>query len=1008
MIKSPQAFNGSKNSLYLLVIIVVVTIIILSGLLQYGPYDSQHVAIAGVETSQAAAVDHMGQKKMEELIGLMKSSYKNYPRKSIVYSEKAKLLTANPSDSNGVRDIGLYRALAYYELGIYDSIRIEAESLRTWGKRNNNSGALADATFMEGIYYRVNEDHSLELFQKALLIYESRKEKSRMFLGNFHIGHFLYSENELAEALVYGLKALALSEELGDHRGKIHTLFQVGRQYERLNLLEEAFGKYNLALELCKKYDMRMEEAKICTHVGVLYKRKGYFLEANQYLMRSLSIAESNAFHNIAKVKALIILSRIQEKLGDSVKTETYFNYALETTNQITNKPEIVSSLIQCGNLQFYLNNLDQALKLYDRALTLSNEIGNHKQMAKLFFRIAKMHNENKKYHLVEQYLNRSLALGTSLNNPKITASTLAALGKFNFELGNHQKALMYFDSAIIVSRSNRNFRREPEYWYQTSRIYFALKDYSRALIYSDTAYQAAKKNHSQEKMPTILNHRIKIFEKMGQIDSAFSSYRRLMALKRQVLSTNKSQAIGRMESAHTLVQQKREIDLLASEKLLVEKEKQLSEFQRNIFLSIAALVLFFAMGGFVYIWNRIQDRKKLEEMKSDFYLNIAHELRTPLTMLLGPLKDIKNGDNFTDYQKRCFNRITKNSEKLVVMAEEILQTSKMKTDKVVLHSQKIPFRKVLESIYVSFEMQAEEKQISYFFDQQIEEDFIWVMDKIKFEKIMSILISNAMKYCSRGDTVTLRVREDREQMVFEVEDTGPGIPSKDQSHVFKRYYQAQNAKELLRGGVGIGLSLAQELTEVLGGKLKLQSELGKGSTFVVKLPKIIFEPEARSIELVKENQEVVREIKPATDKLGSGKPKVVVVDDDLEMLEYITDVLEDEYEVLAESNGRLALKLLKANEGNMDLVITDAKMPEMDGFELLMHMKSDPQLQAIPVIVLTSLADDENRAKALKLGASEYLNKPFTSKGLLKKCAQILQISSELISTNDDRLSPL
>ncbi len=313
------------------------------------------------------------------------------------------------------------------------------------------------------------------------------------------------------------------------------------------------------------------------------------------------------------------------------------------------------------------------------------------------------------------------------------------------------------------------------------------------------------------------------------------------------------------------------------------------------ILFAIIAILVYYLLSQRVKTKARLlEQEQELEQMKSDFFLNIAHELRTPLTLIRGPLNELSTDSNLSESQRRAFDRIRKNSEKLVTMAEEILQVSKMDSSKMEVHLIAIPFKRSVKRIFSSFEIEAEMKGINYKLDQQVDPDFNFLIDKAKFEKILDVLISNALKYSREGDTVSLTCREDNGLIKFKVQDTGMGIDKKDQPHIFKRYYQSKNRKNPKMGGVGIGLSLAHEMVRVLGGDITVDSRLGDGTSFTVTLYKTITTgiPGQEKTQ-VKPKKQTTRQFVAV-----AGKPTVLVVEDQPDMAEYIAEILSKHYTV--------------------------------------------------------------------------------------------------------------
>jgi DNA-binding response OmpR family regulator/anti-sigma regulatory factor (Ser/Thr protein kinase) len=267
-------------------------------------------------------------------------------------------------------------------------------------------------------------------------------------------------------------------------------------------------------------------------------------------------------------------------------------------------------------------------------------------------------------------------------------------------------------------------------------------------------------------------------------------------------------------------------------------------------------------------------------------------------------------------------------------------------------------------------------------------------VDKDKLEKIVNNLLSNAFKFTPEGGRIDFTIEKINGYVEIRVADSGMGIAAERLDKIFDRFYQVDGNHTRESEGTGIGLSLTKELVELHKGKIEVESEYGKGTTFKVLLPlgidhlkpeEIVEKDLVEEAEVVVEETEMVPESKEKTDVdvlLDTGKPLLLIVEDNLDVRKYVISHLEKEYRILEAANGEDGLR--EALEHIPELIISDVMMPKMDGFELCEKLKTDERTSHIPVILLTAKATDKDKIVGYETGADDYIMKPFDA-GILK-----------------------
>ena len=401
-------------------------------------------------------------------------------------------------------------------------------------------------------------------------------------------------------------------------------------------------------------------------------------------------------------------------------------------------------------------------------------------------------------------------------------------------------------------------------------------------------------------------------------------------------------------------------------------------------YLSVWAFVLYFilAAGIVAFILRHIERRRKADydEQKMQFLINATHDIRSPLTLILGPLKKLKA--KITDPEcQNDIETIDHNAQRLLTLVNQILDERKIDKNQMHLHCQETDMVHFVKNVCHLYDFNANERSIKFSFSSSEERIMAWI-DHTNFDKILNNIISNAFKYTFDGGEISVRLRtEDADckqgRCIVEVTDNGLGLQGDDPEKLFARFYQGKNSNEYKIEGTGIGLNLSQSLAKMHGGKITAANRADgvRGSVFTIAIP--LGNAHLKEDEIIKES--IAEDANRKTDMhkhQANRNLRVLVVDDDPEIADFISNELGTWYRFSTAKNGREALSLL-LNE-TFDLVISDVMMPVMDGIELLKNVKSNSNISHVPVVMLTSKSAVDYRFEGLKKGADAYLSKPF------------------------------
>ena len=399
--------------------------------------------------------------------------------------------------------------------------------------------------------------------------------------------------------------------------------------------------------------------------------------------------------------------------------------------------------------------------------------------------------------------------------------------------------------------------------------------------------------------------------------------------------------------------------------------------------LVIALIAIIFFAGRRLYL--RSQGVRRRLQM-SAIFTNITHELLTPLSVISASVDKLR--DTEPEYSHE-YDLMQFNIQRMVRLLQQILETSKSEAGQLRLLVSQGDVMKYIRETAECLEPLILKKEMKFSINCQPESMMGWI-DTDKLDKIIYNLLSNAAKYGREGGHVSIdAVTNDTfNEIIIKVSDDGEGIPPKQMKNLFKRFHDG-DYRQHQTIGTGLGLSLTQDLVILNRGTIDCKSEVGKGTVFTVTLPiyKDAFAPdqidEQNKIDLnIPKNAiidfntiipDVNAEPEETTEEDGY---KLLVVEDNLELLMLMQQLLKSTYRVYIARNGKEALKIIKEKE--LDLIISDVMMPEMDGLELTRTIKSDPNYNHLPIILLTAKTQEEDIKEALQNGADEYLKKPF------------------------------
>jgi len=413
------------------------------------------------------------------------------------------------------------------------------------------------------------------------------------------------------------------------------------------------------------------------------------------------------------------------------------------------------------------------------------------------------------------------------------------------------------------------------------------------------------------------------------------------------------------------------------------------SGFAKMVYVLLVISLFLVTLYIFITIFklkNNVHLEKQMTDMKLRFFTDISHELRTPLTLISLPVDNILQEDLEPNIKDQLLT-VRRNLDKVMGLINQILDFRKVQNNKMRLSVEEINFADFTRVCSSNFLEIAHTKNIGFHLKDETNDATIWV-DPERYESILSNLLSNAFKFTPSGKNIIVKTEIRQNVAVLSVIDEGIGIAQEKINFIFDRFFSISTLRNIAQKSTGIGLDLVKKLVDLHHGTIRVDSQVGKGSTFEIefKLGIAHFDSE---VDLVLSdqksplNESIEADMPVENEKNGqvTMTPLILVVEDNGELRHFLKKTLKKKYRVIEAENGFVGWN--KIQQVMPDFIIADLLMPEMNGLELIKKIKDDPRTSHIPVILLTAVTDMESKVAGMKAGADDYITKPFSSEFL-------------------------
>lgn len=402
----------------------------------------------------------------------------------------------------------------------------------------------------------------------------------------------------------------------------------------------------------------------------------------------------------------------------------------------------------------------------------------------------------------------------------------------------------------------------------------------------------------------------------------------------------------------------------------------------------------------------------QLDRVKSRFFANVSHELRTPLTLLLSPLEGLigERGSALPADIRQLLLIMQSNGMRLLKLINDLLDLVRLEFGKMEVKREPVAVEALLRGLGNAIGKMADDRAITLAVSSDPAIGTV-MTDRDKLERILLNLLFNALKFTPAGGKISLAATCQDSQVAFHVCDTGAGIRKEQLPFIFDRFWQADTSPNRKYGGMGIGLAIVKELVEVQGGSVTVSSEVGQGTRFTVCLPyqqwpaqvspseapahsaaaplaeanggidegaRVKITDLDRQAELHPSMTSLRETVRPVAECFDpSGQPRILIADDEPDMLRYLESELAAQFSVITAVDGQQAIE--KTTQFLPDAVVCDMMMPERDGLEVCQELRQRASTRSIPILLLTARADEETKLTALSAGANDFVTKPFS-----------------------------
>lgn len=736
----------------------------------------------------------------------------------------------------------------------------------------------------------------------------------------------------------------------GNPAAEMWLRLELGRRYRESSEFEKAIEQHTLALDLANQSKDTITLIQVLNQLGTDYRRRSDLDNASNMHYQALQYCDLYSERHTdelleCRVTSLNGIGNVQLSQGNLTLAEESFQDALTGVRKLQSNLGMAINYANIGSIKEKLNELDSAQTYYQHSME-------HNRLA-----------------------GSELGVALSYNN----------LGQVAEKRGQLDEAAASYQEAYNLLLNNKDRWHWLESGAALTRIRIKQKKYAEARQLLDSCIQTATRLSSPSHLADLYVLSAQYHEEIGQVKKALEDMKQSKTFFEKSINQSNIEHTSRLSSKYFNERIKNEV---ASVQQAFQYEARMKRYYLYGGITAVAVAVGFILIliHLIRLKNRAQRyMRKTQEDRQQFYTNITHEFRTPLSVILGLARQLENGDVCKSGNAHATGRvIAKQGESLLELINQLLDISKVQSGLGHPEWRKGDVVNYLRMIIESFQDFTRQRHITLLYipkENSVVADFI--PDFLL--KVVRNLISNAYRNTPEYGMITVTTHCQDGYFVLQVIDTGKGIPPENLKDIFTPFYKGDDNKI----GTGIGLSLVKQIVDFAKGKIDVESQLGKGSTFTISFPLIQgdskWEP-LTGVQVISEKgfekDDIDVEPSPQTPAPEAmhpdNQPRILIVEDNEDISYYISTVLRNKNQIYFAKNGAEALE--KAKDIVPDIIITDVMMPELDGYKLCAEIRGNDILNHIPIIIISAKSSQADRIRGFEAGANYYLTKPFSA----------------------------
>ncbi|HBK41724.1 MAG TPA: hybrid sensor histidine kinase/response regulator [Porphyromonadaceae bacterium] len=791
--------------------------------------------------------------------------------------------------------------------------------------------------------------------------------------GNDTLSVYSSTDRKLTDSMVWANRSIDSLEVLLDRfvvdENKLGIMIgqrELGKLYRENNRFDDAIETSLNGLKVARELEDTLEIIQALNNTGTNFRRIGALEEASSYHYEALEYCET---------------------------------YSDKTSPAAIKNRNVTLNGI--GNIQLTLGNNEAAEKVFREALLGEQKVDSSVGQAINYANIGATFESGGMVDSARYYYSQSMEYNRKAKSNLGISLCHNHFGRLYEKEKKWDKALLEYQSAYDIMKYSTDKWHWLESCLALARTYFFTGDKPNANKYLTEAHETATDIKSLEHLSEVYKLNYQILERQGNFREALRNYQLFHLYADSLLNTK-----NYIHLQNTIVKferKKRDLDIATVSKNYERKRR----FTQSLIYSATGLIVIslIALLALLYALKmRTKNQRmlqKTEKIRTNFFTNITHEFRTPLTVILGLGEQLESGQLKKEREIMAAGSvIMRQGNSFLELINQLLDISRIqstigkadwRTGNVVI---------LIQMLVESFEMQARNQNIDLRF---VTAETTVIMDFVPHyvKKMMCNLIANALKYTPEGGKVYISSRRKNNEIEIRVVDTGCGIHPEDLPNIFKPFFQGENSR--MPTSSGVGLSLVHQIVKAMSGNITVVTALDKGSAFTLVLPlrhgtekwATWIPPEIMTACRKQRNTPQLVETPDHHAVEDNSKETVLIAEDNSDVLFYIGSQFGKKYHLLFAKDGEEAFE--KAENFIPDLIITDIRMPVMDGYELCRKIRASELVNHIPVIILTAKGNEEDRIKGIEAGAEAYLTKPFNSEELNVLAVKLLEIRKVL-----------